>query len=187
MKLNLGCGMQIKKDYVNLDCRGYDGVDVVHDLETFPYPFENNTFKEVFCSHVLEHLDKKKLPEIMAELKRICKKGAIIKIYLPHFSAGDTYRDPTHLSGGYSALSFEYFTNKPNYVDYFLPKFEILTNRVNFLGHIWYREGMKYRKIISFIDELLSFIPNLSLRYYERFFAWIYPCYEVYVELEVLK
>ena len=55
-KLNLGCGQNILKDYVNLDAMKLDGVDVIHDLEKFPWPFKDNTFDEVYTSHTLEHL-----------------------------------------------------------------------------------------------------------------------------------
>ncbi len=58
MKLNLGCGKQIKEDYTNLDKVALEGVDVVHDLDVFPYPFRDNTFDEILCSHVLEHVDE---------------------------------------------------------------------------------------------------------------------------------
>lgn len=56
-KLHLGCGEDIKEGYINLDFLKMDGVDVVHNLNKFPYPFEDNQFDEVYASHILEHLD----------------------------------------------------------------------------------------------------------------------------------
>ena len=35
-KLNLGCGTEIKKGWVNLDSVALAGVDVVHDIEKLP-------------------------------------------------------------------------------------------------------------------------------------------------------
>ena len=55
MKLNLGCGRDIREGYVNLDKAGLDGVDVVHDLNVFPYPFEDNEFDEI---HYLLEVEK---------------------------------------------------------------------------------------------------------------------------------
>lgn len=46
-KLNLGCGKDIKKEYVNLDIRKFPGVDIIHDLNKFPYPFKDDSFDEI--------------------------------------------------------------------------------------------------------------------------------------------
>ena len=51
MKLNLGCGKDIKTGYINLDIVDYGGNEI-HDITTFPYPFEDNTFEEIYASHV---------------------------------------------------------------------------------------------------------------------------------------
>jgi len=56
MKLNLGCGYTILDGWVNLDYLDGQGVDVVHDLEKFPYPFKDNTFDKVLASHIIEHV-----------------------------------------------------------------------------------------------------------------------------------
>ena len=55
MKLNLGCGNDLKEGYVNVDIVDYGG-NTIHDINKFPYPFEDNTFDEVLASHVLEPL-----------------------------------------------------------------------------------------------------------------------------------
>ena len=56
MKVNLGCGNKILRGWVNLDKYDVYPVDVVHDLETFPYPFETGSCTEILMNHVLEHL-----------------------------------------------------------------------------------------------------------------------------------
>ena len=53
-KLNIGCGKDIKEGYVNLDVVDYGG-NQIHDLNKFPYPFEENSFDEIFASHMLEY------------------------------------------------------------------------------------------------------------------------------------
>jgi predicted SAM-dependent methyltransferase len=77
MKLNLGCGNDIKKDFINLDIVDYGG-NQVHDLNSFPYPFEENVFDEIYASHVLEHLES--FHKTVSELYRICKPDAIIVV-----------------------------------------------------------------------------------------------------------
>jgi len=49
MKLNIGCGKDLKEGYVNLDVVNYGG-NQIHDLNKFPYPFEENTFDEIYAS-----------------------------------------------------------------------------------------------------------------------------------------
>ena len=55
-KINLGCGNKIKKGYLNLDFIKTEGTDIVYDLNQYPWPFPENTFDEVYASHILEHL-----------------------------------------------------------------------------------------------------------------------------------
>ncbi|MDP2908668.1 MAG: methyltransferase domain-containing protein [Nanoarchaeota archaeon] len=84
-KLNLGCGNDIKGGYLNVDIGEGKGVDIVWDLNKYPYPFEDNTFEEIVADMVLEHLNDKIKP--MEEMIRICKNGAIIKITVPYYAS----------------------------------------------------------------------------------------------------
>ena len=99
MKLNLGCGNKIIEGYINVDKSDLYNVDLKHDLETFPYPFEDDSVKEIILSHVLEHIGQS--PEIfikiLKELYRICKNQALIKISVPHPRHDNFISDPTHV------------------------------------------------------------------------------------------
>lgn len=170
MKLNLGCGPDIKQGYVNMDKLKLAGVDVVHDLNKYPYPFKDNTFDLILASHVLEHLDD--LIKAMAELKRIAKPKARIIIHGPHFSSGLAYRDPTH-KRVFSYFTYDYFTE---YSFYGLPKFKIIKRKLNFTR--WAMPSLNY---------IFNPIVNLNPAMYERFFCWLLPCSEVIFELEVIK
>ena len=169
-KLNLGCGTEIMENYVNIDFVKLKGVDVIHNLNKFPYPFKDNTFEEVYTSHVLEHLED--LPKVMGEIKRICKKGAKVRIRVPHFSCGVSYRDPTHRRL-FSYFTFDYFTKD---CFYGLPEFKILKRKLNFT-----------RQSFTFLNYFFNPLINLSPAIYERFFCWILPCSEALFELEVVK
>ncbi len=169
-KLNLGCGKDIRKGYINLDIVKMKGVDVVHNLNKFPYPFKSNEFDEVYTSHVLEHLDN--FIQVMEELKRICKPGARIIIRVPHFSCGVSYRDPTH-QRLFSYFTFDYFTED---CFYDLPKFRIIKRRLNFT-----------RGAFPSLNYLFNPVININPALYERFFCWIFPCAECLCMLEVIK
>ena len=99
MKLNLGCGSKIMDGFVNVDKFDYYEVDKVHDLEKFPYPFEDDSVNEILLSHVLEHIgqDPDIFNGILKEFYRICKNQAIIKIAVPHPRHDDFISDPTHV------------------------------------------------------------------------------------------
>jgi len=169
-KLHIGCGKDIKEGYVNLDKLKLPGVDVVQDLDKFPYPFKENTFEEVYTSHTLEHV--KDLIATMQELHRIAKPHARIVIRVPHFSCGTNYRDPTHLRY-FSYFTFDFFTTDSFYR---LPTFKVINKELNFTRTVapWLNQ---------FINPLLNAAPGI----YERFFCWIFPASEVLVELEVVK
>jgi SAM-dependent methyltransferase len=93
-KLNVGCGRDIRKGWVNLDGVKFEGIDVVHNLDKFPYPFKDNTFEEVWAQQIIEHLDHPQ--EFVKELWRISKPGAKVVIGTVHFSSPCVWGDITH-------------------------------------------------------------------------------------------
>lgn len=105
-KLNMGCGTDIKPDYTNLDMIPLPGVDVVHDLNKFPYPFEDDTFEEIYCKNVLEHLPD--TVRVMEEIYRIATNGCKVYIRVPYWNSYITYADPTHKKG-FHKMQFEFF------------------------------------------------------------------------------
>ena len=86
MKLNLGSGSKKIEGYINLDKYNTFKPDIVHDLEKFPYPFENDSVTHILLSHVLEHLGQNPdvFNSIIKELYRICVNKAFIDIRVPH-------------------------------------------------------------------------------------------------------
>jgi predicted SAM-dependent methyltransferase len=68
-KLNLGSGEFLKDGFVNVDFHSISGPDVSHNLNEFPYPFEDDYFELIEADHVLEHLNDPF--EVMGELRRI--------------------------------------------------------------------------------------------------------------------
>ena len=85
MNLNLGCGSKIYDDYVNVDKFDLYDIDIQHDLEKFPYPFDDNSVEEIILSHVLEHVgqDPNVFITILKEIYRICKNQAFLYCFYP--------------------------------------------------------------------------------------------------------
>jgi len=176
MKLNLGCGNDIKEEWVNLDISERKGVDVVHDLNKLPLPFENEKFDIVLCKDVLEHVN---YPPLINDIHRILKLGGFLIIRVPHFTSKSNYGDPTHINQ-FSAKTFYYFTEKRKYgykrdvklfsqikIKILFEQFEILLFRV--------------------INRILEKWVNKSPRYqnfYERSFLRIFPALAIEIELQ---
>ena len=105
-RLNMGCGKDIRPGYVNVDVVALSGVDVVHDLNSFPYPFSSDSFDEIRCINVLEHLND--TVRVMEELHRICRNRGVVNIRVPYWNSHITHADPTHRRG-FHKMQFEYF------------------------------------------------------------------------------
>ena len=108
--LNVGCGRNILPDAINLDSSALPGVDVVADLnkckdEKLPLP--DDSIDEFLLSHVIEHISTPL--DLMQELHRIAKPGAVAKIRVPYGSSDDAFEDPTHVRQ-YFANSFRFFS-----------------------------------------------------------------------------
>jgi len=105
-KLNIGCGNDIRPDFVNLDVAALPGVDVVCDLEHYPWQFEDNRFEEIILINVLEHLSD--TIAMMEELWRIAKPGAKVVVRVPYWNCVHAASDPTHKKQ-FSQFSMNFF------------------------------------------------------------------------------
>ena len=105
LKLDLGCGKNKRSEFVGVDVKKFDGVDIVHDLRKVPWPWADGSIEEVCSSHFLEHLTGSERVVFFNELYRVLKKAATAQIITPDWSNACAYGDPTHqwppLSGWY--------------------------------------------------------------------------------------
>lgn len=105
-KLHIGCGHIIKEGWVNHDIAALPGVDVVHDLEVFPWPWADSEFQEVHMDNVLEHLGD--VTRAMEELYRIMAPGGVVFIGVPYWNSFEAWGDPTH-KNLFSEEKFEFY------------------------------------------------------------------------------
>lgn len=93
--LNIGCGRYPLEGAVNHDKELYcDHVDITHDLDEYPWPWDDEEFDEIHAMDVLEHL--KDFVKSLEECHRILKLGGRMNIRVPHFAYEIAYDDPTH-------------------------------------------------------------------------------------------
>lgn len=81
-KLNLGCGSALKEGYINADLCDGPGVDITFDAER-EFPYSDNTFEEIFTSHVFEHLFTWHKTAII-ECHRVLKPNGALIIRVPY-------------------------------------------------------------------------------------------------------
>jgi hypothetical protein len=99
MKLDLGCGPNKKEGFTGVDVLPFDGkVDVVMNVGTDPWPWEDDSVEEAHCSHMIEHLEWPERVHFFNELGRVMKRGAKCQMVLPHWNSARYYGDPTHKS-----------------------------------------------------------------------------------------
>ena len=111
-KLQLGCGKKPLAEYINLDIEQYAWVDVVHDLDKYPWPFEDNRFEEIFANSVLEHIGD--LIKCFGEMHRILKPGGILRGGVPWYNYAGAFGDPTH-KHFFTKTTFHYLTKESAY------------------------------------------------------------------------
>lgn len=85
----------------------FDGINLVFDLNEFPWPVADNSWGYVEMSDVLEHL-KGDLTEIMDELHRVMRPGGYVYIHTAEAGSWQMMKDPTHVQG-FQTSSFNYY------------------------------------------------------------------------------
>ena len=103
---DLGCGPDKFPGAVGVDVVSRQGIDIVHNLNDFPWPLESNSFDVIIANHLIEHVDD--IVTMMHEVARVLKPGGYFIGRTPHYSHVDSYSDPTHRRH-MTTVSFDYF------------------------------------------------------------------------------
>ena len=178
--LDVGCGWNKTPGAIGIDANPKAHADVVHDLGSVPYPFRDNQFDEIVCSHVAEHV-----PDVMAfisELHRITKPGGRIFIVTPHYSNPDWATDPTHRNH-FNSYSFNCFIEDrqlfPFYTDV---RLRTLRTYVS-LANLWRAVGMEF---IVNLDQRWP-ACRFTRKFWEFYLSSIFRGKELRFEFEVVK
>ena len=92
--VNLGSGHLCYPEAINVDAVALPGVDVVHDLDVFPWPFDDQSQDEVWAPSIFEHVEDP--IAFMRECWRILKPGGLLHLVVPHWQSENAFTDPTH-------------------------------------------------------------------------------------------
>ena len=177
-RLNLGCGMDIREGYINVDKFMLPNVDVIHNLDVFPYPFDDNSINEIIFIDCLEHL--KDVEAVIEECYRILKVGAEIIINVPYFSFHGTFYYMNHKPNFFGYKTFDEYTNGEGREYYYKARFDIIYRRITFDTGRYFT----HKKFTKIITTIIDSIINLRPIVYERWFAWIFPARSIHYKLK---
>ncbi|HYN15008.1 MAG TPA: methyltransferase domain-containing protein [Terriglobales bacterium] len=156
---------------MNIDWQRAAEPDVVHDLNDFPYPFDDHAFDVVEADHVLEHLDRPF--RVMQEIHRITAPGAKIIIRVPHFSRGFTHAEHTH---GFDVTFPLYFNKDFTKSGFFGVEFALEKTELHWLAFFHLLPHAGYGRftigVLRLANKFVSFAANLAPQFCSR--IWCY-------------
>jgi len=98
LRLHLGCGVDLKPGWINVDLDGkplrrtlrrapQDAQFVPWDLRRGTIPLPDNCCEIIYSSHFFEHLDYGRGVRLMRECHRLLRPGGIFRAALPNLAA----------------------------------------------------------------------------------------------------
>jgi len=126
VRLDLACGANKQgPDWVGIDIQPLPGVDIVHDLEKYPWPLPGDCASIALASHLIEHLNPANfgIIKFFNEAWRVLKPDGEFCIITPYAGSYGFWQDPTHIKG-FNEASFYYFDplHPSGYYGFYKPK-----------------------------------------------------------------
>ena len=170
-KLILGCGETKRAGAIHVDANPLTEPDVLHDLNQFPYPFEDSSVESIEAFHVIEHLEDPFV--VMKELHRILIPNGELHIKVPHCSRGFTH---SQHKAGFDVAFPLYFSNSYTKAGYFGVNYSLEKMELHWLGNM---HLLKYIgvpswqiSILKTLNSVLSKLANLNPYICSRF--WVF-------------
>ncbi len=86
IKLHLGCGDIILKNYINVDIRKLKGVDIAADIIELPF-IPDGSVDEIYTCHTFEHIPHRLSMKVLKEWLRILKGSGKLIVSVPDFDS----------------------------------------------------------------------------------------------------
>ena len=127
---------------VGIDNQKIVGIDLVHDLTKFPYPFADDSIDGAFSSHFIEHLDGPERIKFFNEMYRILKMGGKMRHIHPHYNSVRAIQDPSHKWPPICPQSYLYWDRnwrEANKLDHYLGicDYEIMVYNSGWMDPSW--------------------------------------------------
>lgn len=163
--IDLGCGLNKQLGAVGVDNVKLQGVDIVHDLKKFPYPFKKNSADKIYLYQVLEHFDPDRRLKVLREIHRILKPGGILDLRVPHVFSVGSFQDPTHRSF-FTYFTIDYLTNN-HFFSYYGEKnvsFELLYRGT---GINLFKDFTKLNRFNILLNQIASGFLQFLLKHFQ--------------------
>ena len=136
ISLDLGCGESKRPNWIGLDKRALEGVDIVHDVQDLPWPIPDSICMQVVMFHLFEHIEPKYRIQVIDEIWRIMKPRGQLWLIAPYATSVGAFQDPTHYTCP-NEVTFTYFDpNHPMYQVYKPKPWELLRNSYKLIGNM---------------------------------------------------
>ena len=83
--VHIGCGKKNSPEFINIDAQPFAHVHIVTDDITSLADFRDGTVDLVYMCHVLEHIKRDYLKDVLSEMKRILKNDGVLRLSVPNF------------------------------------------------------------------------------------------------------
>ena len=162
MKLDIGCGLKCKNGFIGVDREKFKGVQYVLNLDKIKrLPFKNNSINEIWCEHLIEHLDNPM--GWIKEFNRILEVGGKLTLIVPY----------AHNPESYIPIHKTFWNIKSNILfDGTYHENNAKWNKVN-LFYEWF--PWKEPLFKNILKRIAEYIFKRNPSFYERYFSVICP------------
>lgn len=187
--LDVGAGgCRRAPNVTTMDILPLPGTDVIHNAESYPWPFPSNSFDYVILSNIFEHIAD--LIPFMKEVHRVLRAGGLVRGTAPHFSNPCTYADPTH-KHAFSLHIFDWFIRRPAPAPFLLWTKKILGCDIG-LGPQFGLNLFEPLRLSFYFREatwptLVPIWGNLFQDFYEVYASRLIPAWDIVFELRAIK
>lgn len=161
MKLHLGCGTKWLEGYLHVDILEHEKIDIVSDLRKLS-AIQDSSVEEIYACHVLEHFGRNEVRNVLIEWTRVLKRGGLLRISVPDFSAVTKMYQKT---GNISELLGLLYGGQRNEYDFHKICFD-LKSLEELLVSIGYQEIKRYdhKEFLpsSFDDYSRAYLPHMD-------------------------
>lgn len=164
IKLHLGCGKRdFGKDWIHIDGSNHPHIKS-HDIKNLPY--NENTVDMIYASHVLEYFDREEVLKVLAEWRRVLKKGGLLRLAVPDFGAmaklyiSGHYNLETFLGPLYGKWKMTEYTTIYHKTTYDFASLSTVLEKCEFINpRIW---EWRFTEHAEFDDYSQAYIPHMN-------------------------
>jgi predicted SAM-dependent methyltransferase len=83
--LHIGCGKKNSPEFINIDAQPFAHIHIVTDNLASLSDFSDESVDLIYMCHVLEHIKRSELEDVLVEMKRTLKTGGVLRLSVPDF------------------------------------------------------------------------------------------------------